>query len=270
MQWMSNKRFVVALALACGLAGCKSGNAPQAVPSAEPKASSVEKPAEPASQTPIDPETLGDVTGIVRFAGKAPAPIKIDTSMDPACGFGGPGDVRTEQYAIKGDRLANVYIYVKNAPSAVPPQANPAPVVLDQKRCVYTPHVIAVRVGQPVEFRNSDPTMHNIHTMPAADGNAALDMSQGPKGKPQVKTFSKPEIMMPVRCNNHPWMNAFLNVSATPWFAISGPDGKFVLKGLPAGEYTIGAVQEKLGEQEFKVKVKPKAAEQADFTFAIK
>ncbi|GAC1414420.1 MAG: hypothetical protein NVSMB62_00270 [Acidobacteriaceae bacterium] len=269
MQWMSNKRFVAALALAGALAGCKSGTAPQSAPSAETKPS-VEKPAEQAPQAAVDPETLGDVTGVVRFAGKAPTPVKIDTSMDPACGFGGSGGVQTEQYAIKGDRLANVYLYVKSAASIVPSQAAPTPVVLDQKGCVYTPHVIAVRVGQPVEFRNSDPTMHNIHTMPAVDGNAPLDVSQGPKGKPQVKTFSKPEVMLPVRCNNHPWMNAFLNVSATPWFAVSGPDGKFVLKGLPAGDYTIGAVQEKLGEQEFKVKVKPKAAAQADFTFAIK
>lgn len=269
MQRMKHKRLVATLAVACGLSGCKSGSNSAASTSPEAKAP-VNTPANRAEPASVDPAILGDVTGIVRFAGKAPAPVKIDTSMDPACGFGSTGSVQTEQYAIKGDRLANVYVYVKSGPAQTPTETSTNPVVLDQKGCVYTPHVIAVRVGQPVEFRNSDPTMHNIHTLPAQDANAPLDISQGPKGKPQVKTFTRPEIMMPVRCNNHPWMNAFLNVSATPWFAVTEPDGRFVLKGMPPGEYTIGAVQEKLGEQQFKVTVKPKSAAQADFTFAIK
>lgn len=262
---MHDKRWMATLALACTFAGCKSGSSPQ-VESGAP-ATALEKRAETTPRAPVDPATLGEVSGIVRFAGKPPAPVKIDTTMDPACGFGASGDVYTEQYALKGDRLANVYIYVKSGPGTLPAESPQPAVVVDQKGCVYTPHVIAVQVGQPVEFRNSDPTMHNIHTMPAPDGNPALDVSQGPKGKPQVKVFGRPEIMMPVRCNNHPWMNAFINVSATPWFAVTGADGKFQLKGMPAGEYIIAAVQEKLGEREFKVSVKPKATSQADFAF---
>ncbi|MDP9038162.1 MAG: hypothetical protein M3O02_02670 [Acidobacteriota bacterium] len=218
---------------------------------------------------PLDPATLGDVSGVVRLAGKPPAPLRIDTSMDPACALRG-GTVFTEQYALKGDRLANVYVYVKSFSGPLPPAAPHQPVVIDQKGCLYTPHVVAVQVGQPVEFRNSDPTMHNIHTMPAAAGNTPLDLSQGPSGKPQTTSFTTPEAMMPLRCNNHPWMNAFLNVSATPWFAVTAPDGLFELTGLPAGDYVIAAVHEKLGEQQFKLTVKPRTAAQADFTFAIK
>jgi hypothetical protein len=102
------------------------------------------------------------------------------------------------------------------------------------------------------------------------DGNAAVDISEGPKGAPQTKVFKQPEVMIPVRCNNHPWMNAFINVSTTPWFAVTGTDGTFSLKGIPAGEYVLGAVHEKMGEQTFKVTVKPQADAKADFTFAIK
>jgi plastocyanin len=142
--------------------------------------------------------------------------------------------------------------------------------VLDQKGCVYSPHVIAVQAGDFVEFRNEDPTMHNVHTMPVVAGNAAVDISEGPKGKPQMRAFRAPEVMIPVRCNNHPWMNAFINVSATPFFAVTGADGKFEMKGMPAGEYTIGAVQEKMGEQIVKVTVKAKTDAKADFVFAIK
>lgn len=255
--------LALSTALRWGLTGCKSGQKQPQVPAAE---------AHPAPRPPLDPATLGDVSGVVRFAGNAPAPIKIDTSMDPACGLNGGGSVLTEQYVVNNNRLANIYVYVKSGPPqaiANAPQRTD-PVVLDQKGCVYLPHVIGVEVGEPVEFRNSDTTMHNIHTLPDASGNPAIDVSQGPKGAPQSRSFSKPEIMMAVRCNNHPWMNAFINVSATPWFAVTGPDGKFTLKGLPAGDYMLGAVQEKMGEQEIKVTVKPKTSAQADFTFALK
>lgn len=250
------------LALVGAIAGCKSNqNKPPQVPAV------VVKP-----KIALDPQTLGDVSGIVRLVGKAPEPVKIDTTMDPACSVSSSGLVYTQQYAVQGDRIANVYIYIKSGPPAAM-QGGPErtqPVVIDQKGCTYVPHVVAVEVGEPVEFLNSDPTMHNVHTLTEDSGNPGIDISQGPHGKPQFRTFSKPEQMIPVRCNNHPWMNAFINVSATPWFAVTGPDGKFELKGLPAGDYTLGAVQEKLGEQEIKITVKPKAATQADFTFAIK
>jgi plastocyanin len=247
------------LVLAGCLAGCKAGTG----------AGEAAKPA------PLDPATLGGVSGVVTFAGKAPAPVKIDTTMDPACGFGG-GDVFSEQYAVKDGRLGNVYVAVKSMQPAdgrglIMESGSAGPsVVLDQKGCVYTPHVIALEAGGFVEFRNEDPTMHNVHTMPTVAGNTAVDISEGPKGKPQMRQFKQPEAMIPVRCNNHPWMEAFLNVSATPWFAVTGPDGSFSLKGMPAGTYVLEAVHEKLGEQDVTVVVKPQSEATAAFAFAMK
>ena len=250
---------VVGVVLGCGLVGCKAGAGPG------------ESGVRPAA-VKLDPATFGTVSGVVRFAGKAPEPVRIDTSMDPACGFGGGGDVFSEQYAVKDGKLANVYVYVKSGPGMGWGSAGAAApaAVLDQKGCVYAPHVIAVRVGDSVEFHNDDPTMHNVHTMPMVAGNAAVDISEGPRGAAQRKQFNAPEAMIPVRCNNHPWMNAFINVSATPWFAVTGADGTFSLKGMPAGEYTLGAVQEKMGEQTMAVTVKAQSEAKADFTFAIK
>ena len=169
-------------------------------------------------------------------------------------------------------KLANVYVYVKSGPGmgfGSSFSANDA-VVLDQKGCVYAPHVIALQAGNFVEFRNNDMTMHNVHTMPTEVGNEPVDISQGPNGKPQTRQFKQPEAMIPVRCNNHPWMNAFINVSATPWFAVTGADGSFALKGMPAGQYVLGFVQEKLGEQDITVTVRPQAAATADETFTMK
>jgi len=208
----------------------------------------------------------GVLSGAISFAGRAPAPVKIDMSMDPACSMTA-GDNYSEQYVVHDGKLANVFVYVKPAAGMVFTTSD-QPVVLDQKGCRYTPHVIGVAVGQPVEFRNSDPTMHNVHIMPMIDGNDVMDVTEGPNGQPQWKQFSKPELMVPVRCNNHPWMNAFINVSPTPYFAVSDADGHFEIKGLPPGNYTLGAVHEKLGEQTQTVTLAGPGTVTANFSFS--
>ncbi len=248
------------------LQGCKANDQPQA------KQVAVATPQSASAAAPLDPATLGEVSGTVHFKGTPPPAVKIDTSMDPACAMGGSADFNSEQYIVKEGKLANVYIYVKTGPGAAMTAAatSTAPVVLDQKGCRYTPHVIAVFKGASVSFQNSDVTMHNIHTMPTIVGNDPIDVSQGPKGAPVVKQFKDAEVMMPVRCNNHPWMNAFINVSATPFFAVTDADGHFDLKGLPAGQYTLGAVHEKLGEQTLNVTIPAKGSAKGDFTFAMK
>jgi plastocyanin len=226
-----------------------------------------------AQEVRMDPATEGTVTGTVKVEGKAPAPIKIDMDQDPACGMSGGGDNYSEQYVVHDGKLANVYLYIKSGPVAAlsaPGPDKPVAVVMDQKGCRYTPHVIALMRGGSVEFRNSDITMHNIHTMPTSVGSKELNVSQGPKGAPQVVAFNDPEIMIPVRCSNHPWMNAFINVADTPFYAVTDADGHFEIKGLPAGRYELAAVHEKLGEQTMSVTVKPQESVAADFKYTIK
>lgn len=259
---------VVASGLVVGLAGCKPN--PPAQKSQETARTSAQ-PAHVQTEVPLDPATLGAVSGTVRLSGKAPERIRIDMSQDPVCSMMG-GDNFAEQYVVHDGKLANVYVYIKSGPAAAmsAPATSTAPVVLDQIGCKYVPHVIAVMQGGSVEFRNSDGTMHNIHTIPAAGTNKEIDISQGPKGAPEVKSFAQPEVMMPVRCNNHPWMNAFINVSATPFFAVTDANGHFDIKGLPAGTYTLAVVHEKMGEQTMTVTVKPHATETANFTYSIR
>ena len=223
------------------------------------------------SGSPVDPATAGSVTGVVSFSGKQPERLQIDMSQDPVCSMTG-GQNEAEQYVVKSGKLANVYVYVKNGPAAAmnaSPSAPLTPVVLDQKGCKYVPHVVALMRGGAVEFRNSDSTMHNIHTMPTVVGNEVIDVSQGPKGAPQVRRFDHPEAMMPVRCNNHPWMNAFINISATPFFAVSAADGSFTIEGLPAGDYTLGLVHEKMGERTAQVTVTAHGTAKAAVAFSM-
>jgi plastocyanin len=240
------------------LGGCKQ--------TASPAPDASLKPAPAAAAAPAD---AGSITGTVHFKGTAPARIPIDMSADPACALSTTPNL-TEQIVVDHGNLANVYLYIKSgAPASNSAQGTP-PVVLDQKGCRYVPHVIAIQQGESVQFLNSDPTTHNVHTMPTSVGNQSLDISETPGSPPQVEHFKTTEAMIPVRCNNHPWMQAFINVAPNPYFAVTGADGSFTIKGLPPGNYTLAAVQEKLGEVDIPVTVKAKSSTTADFTFAAK
>jgi len=238
-------------------AGCKSGPA------------TYEQTVVAQRYAQIDPATAGTIEGTVALTGKPPARIEIDMAQDPACAMSATKNM-TEGIVSQDGKLANVYVYVKDGLGNKLYAAPRTPAVLDQKGCRYVPHVLAAMVGQPVEFRNSDPTMHNIHMQPTVGGNQQVDISQPPNGGTQQHTFAKPELMIPVRCNNPPWMQAFLNIAPNPFFAVTGDDGHFVIHGLPPGTYTLVAVQEQLGQQQATVTVASHQTAAADFHFKTK
>ena len=257
-------RYLLVLTVAASIwgAGCSQNTRPM------PPQKQATQAASQTKFTVVDPATAGSIHGAVRFKGSAPAPVEIDMGMDPGCTIASKQPNFSQQYVVgKGGGFGNVYVYVKSGLEGSNFPVPATPVILDQKGCRYEPHVLALMGGQILRVLNSDPTMHNVHAQPNAAGNSQWNMSQMPKGAPIETIFHDPEVMMPFKCNQHPWMKAFVNVAATPFHAISDANGNFEIKGLPPGEYTISAVHEAAGEQTQKITVGAKEDKPLDFTF---
>jgi plastocyanin len=221
-----------------------------------------EKEAAPApAAAPIDPATVATVKGTVKFDGTAVKPSKIDMSQDPAC----KGTNEAENIVVDGGDLANVFVYVKDGLGNRTFDVPKDPVMLDQSGCKYHPHVLGVMAGQTVQIKNDDMTTHNIH--PTPKDNREWNESQPPSAPPIEKNFAREEIMLPVKCNQHPWMKMYVSVVKSPFFAVTDKSGKYEIKGLPPGDYTIAFVHEKLGEQDQKVTVAAKDSKTVDQSF---
>ena len=234
------------------------------------KTEAPEEAATPGTQpqpTPIDQSTVSTVSGKVVFAGGKPKLKPIMMDQDPICVKKHTGQtVSVEDGAVNSNgTLPNVFVYVKSGADQYVFATPTEVVTLDQDGCMYKPHVLGVMVSQDFKVTSSDPTTHNIHPMPK--DNREWNESQAPGAAPLEKKFTRPEVMIPVKCNQHPWMRAYIGVMKNPFFAVTGSDGTFTIKGLPPGDYTIEAWTATFGTQEQKVTVGPKETKTADFSF---
>lgn len=206
----------------------------------------------------------GEIKGKISLDGAAPARRPVKMAADPKCEEANPDGRLGEVYVVNDGAVQNVFVYVKEGVSGTH-ETPSAPVKIDQNGCMYIPHVVGAMVGQTIEILNSDPTLHNVHSLPenSKQFNSAMPM----KGMTIKKKFTAPEIMVRMKCDVHPWMSAYVGVLDHPFFAVSGADGTFTISGLPTGEYTIEAWHEKMGTQTQKVTVSDGGAATADFTF---
>jgi plastocyanin len=219
------------------------------------------------AQAPLPGDST--VSGRVTFTGTAPTPRLIRVSgADPLCMVEG-GAVRSDVLLVgPQNELQNVFLYVTDGLGDRTFAAPTTPVVLDQDGCQYSPHVFGVQVGQPIEIVNSDATVHNVHAVPRT--NSEFNFIQQKRGERDVRTFDEPEVMVPFKCDVHGWMAAYAGVLPHPFFAVSGADGAFEIRGLPEGTYAIEAWHEQLGTQSQTVTVDGTSGATLDFSFASK
>jgi plastocyanin len=197
------------------------------------------------TESPVDAATAGHISGSVSFSGAAPSATVIDMSSEPVCAeqYSSPPVQETVKVNENGT-LANVFVYVKEGLGdmrfPVPQQAT----VIDQQGCRYIPHVSAVRAGQTLTFRNSDGIMHNVNASPSE--NRPFNFSQ-PVSMDTNRTLNTPEVMIPIRCDVHGWMNSYVGVVAHPFHSVSNEEGTFDLSTLPPGDYVLEAWHERYG-----------------------
>lgn len=210
----------------------------------------------------------GDVSGKVMFEGAAPKAVALRMDADKVCKAAHKSPQRSEEVVVNSNNtLKNVLVYVKSGLGSKKFDAPSKKVEFDQEGCVYKPHVVGIQTGQELVVKNSDPTLHNVHSL--SKDNPQFNVAQPKKGMTLTKKFDKAEVFK-VKCEVHTWMGAYIGVFSHPFYAVTGDDGSFTLSKLPAGDYTLEAWHEKYGVQTAKVKVDASGKATADFKFAAK
>jgi hypothetical protein len=205
------------------------------------------------------------VEGIAIFVDQPPERKLIDAGQDPVC-TRLSDRLTIQDVIVDDDRLANAFVYVKG--QAIDSYAFPTPsteVALAHTGCQLSPRVLGIQTGQTLAVYNLDPTTHNTHPTPTK--NAEWNQSQTPYDAPLTKQFSRPELMIPVKCNQHPWEKAYVGVLDHPFFAVTAWDGSFKIGGLPPGDYDLIAWHENYGEQRVKISLRSNESLTQDITF---
>ena len=219
-----------------------------------------------ATGTAPDLSQAGTVTGKVSFEGDEPRRARIRMGAEPACDSKHGGNVFSEVVVVnQNGTLQHAFVWIKSGLEEYRFDTPSEPVVLDQDGCLYSPHVFGVQTRQEIKVVNSDPVTHNIHPVPRQ--NREWNISQSPNQE-LLRAFPREEIMIPVKCNVHPWMTCYAGVVGHPYFSVTGDDGTFELRNVPPGDYTIEVWHERFGTQEQQVTVGPSESKEIEFTYS--
>jgi hypothetical protein len=210
----------------------------------------------------------GRITGTVTLNG-TPAAELVRLDADPQCAKLTGGQAQSAEAIVTGtgNSVQNVFVYIKHG---LPAQAYSPPdgaVVLDQQQCRYMPRVLGIRVGQPLAIRNSDPLLHTVRAK--ATANSRFNVATPVQGIEITRTFPVPEVMVPIGCDMHPWMHAYVGVLDHPFFDVTGDSGRFSIEGLPPGAYTLEIWHERLGTETRDVTLAEGETLDLPFTFTL-
>jgi plastocyanin len=213
--------------------------------------------------TPLDRSTTGTITGTVRLAG--PAPAMRTLQMTSECRAEHQGAVPSGDVLVRDGLVENAFVWIKDGLGDRGFELPTAAVTIDQQGCLYHPRVTGVQVGQPIVFQNSDSVLHNVHGTPVVA--SAWNFTMSMKGSQRTLKLDKPEVMVSVRCDVHPWMQGWIGVVDHPYFSVTGADGRFTLRDVPPGEYTVAVWHERFGTREAKVSLAAKGTQDVPFGF---
>ncbi len=253
-----SKLFVCVFAMLVVLAGCGGGDDSSALPPVPGGGGGGGASYDPATAT-------ATVSGNIVFEGEVPEAARIQMAADPFCLSHSEGATSQEVLVTDGGQLQNVILYVRSGHEGesygVPGDA----IVINQQDCTYAPHVFTMMANQELTIKNSDTTLHNIHAF--AEVNTPFNIGQPVEGMETTKTFEQPEMPLPIRCDVHRWMSAFVGVFDHPFHTTSGDTGSYELN-LPPGTYEVVAWHEKYGEQVSTLEVADAEAAELNFTFS--
>jgi plastocyanin len=216
--------------------------------------------------------SAADITGTITLKGTPPKEKEITPVMeDASCSKLHTTVPTTHFYVVGGSGgLADVVVSLEGI-SGKSTGASAPPFALDQKGCEYVPSIFAVQTGQKIVVKNSDPVLHNVHTMPAeGSGNQVKNEAQLPNGPDLTFSFSKPENFLKFKCDVHSWMFAWVSIFDHPYFAVSSKDGTFKIANVPPGKYKIQAAHRKAGTATQEIEVKEGEPAKADFALEVK
>ncbi len=206
------------------------------------------------------------LSGKIVYDGPAPKRASLETEGDPKChAMHSDEPLKSDREVVSADGGVRwAFAYIKNPPAGDYPAPSTA-AHMDQVGCAYTPHVLGVQVGQKVEIKNSDPTLHNVRGI--ARTNKPFNFGQPEGSAPRERVFDKAENEIRLKCDIHSWMTGYIFAMEHPFFAVSDENGAFSISGLPAGDYTLVVWHESFGEQEVLVTVGADGSGSATVTF---
>ncbi len=263
------RRVRTAAVLAVCVLGCGQKESDPAAPSPAPAAAAPAPVAEP-TPAPIPPPPGSGVklTGTVTGPVPADEPKALRMAADTYCKNAHDAPVYSQAAAIGADGAVQwAFVYVKVGLDHIAFPTPEAPVVLDQKGCMYEPHVFGVQTGQTIEIHNSDKTLHNVHALPKRPNKAFNIAHPAVASIVHRRSFKWPEVAVRIKCDVHPWMNAYAGVVPHPFFAVTDANGRFAIADLPPGEYTVAAWHERLGEVEGPITIPGDGAPTLDLAF---